>query len=158
MLFARVLAVVTGLYLLTVAWITLNPFPADPHENGLLEGLLAAFATTPLLRWIDYDVVEFTANILMFVPFGVLFTLRLGVWRWWLVLAMGAATTLTIEFVQLFMPERVSDPRDLLANTLGAALGIVIVVAGTVISGRIGRRRARTVAPVADVLTAAARP
>lgn len=144
MLLSRALGVVTGTYLLIVAWITLNPFPPDPHRNGLLEGLLAAFATTPLLGWIDYDVVEFTANVLMFVPMGILFTLLWGVWRWWLVLAVGAAATLIIEFIQLFLPERVSDPRDLLANTLGAALGILLVVLGSAIVHRRRMRRSKS--------------
>ncbi|CAM5275709.1 VanZ family protein [Leifsonia shinshuensis] len=134
----RVLLAVTAAYLLLVAWITLNPFPADPHRNTLLEGLLAAFAQAPLLAWIDYDVVEFTANILLFVPMGVLFALLLGRWRWGLAFAIGAAATLTIEFVQLFLPARVSDPRDLLANALGTALGIAVVAVSGVFAG--GRR------------------
>ena len=124
--------VLLAVYLLAVAWITLNPFPPDPHRNTLLEGLLAACASTPLLAWVDYDVVEFTANILLFVPMGVLLAVLLGRWRWWLAFALGAAATLTIEFVQLFLPARVSDPRDLLANALGTLVGIalVAVVAG----------------------------
>jgi glycopeptide antibiotics resistance protein len=124
-----VLSVVAAVYLAAVAWITLNPAPADPAGNPLLRSLLRAFAAVPSLRWVDYSVAEFTANILLFVPLGVLFTLLLGAWRWWLVLAIGAATTLTIEFVQLFLPARVSDPRDLLANTAGTLLGIAVVLA-----------------------------
>lgn len=123
----RVLFCVTAAYLLVVAWITLNPAPADPHRNPLLEGLLATFASTPLLTWIDYDVVEFTANVLLFVPVGLLFAVLLGRGRWWLAFALGVAMTLTIEFVQLFLPARVSDARDLLANTLGTLIGIGIV-------------------------------
>ena len=123
----RVLLVVTAAYLLLVAWITLNPAPADPHRNPLLEGLLATFASTPLLTWIDFDVVEFTANVLLFVPVGLLFAVLLGRGRWWLAFALGVAMTLTIEFVQLFLPARVSDARDLLANTLGTLIGIAIV-------------------------------
>ncbi|MFE4950240.1 VanZ family protein [Leifsonia sp. NPDC056665] len=128
----RVLLAVTAAYLLVVAWITLNPAPADPHRNPLLEGLLATFASTPLLTWIDYDVVEFTANVLLFVPVGLLFAVLLGRGRWWLAFALGVAMTLTIEFVQLFLPARVSDARDLLANTLGTLIGIGIaaVIAG----------------------------
>ena len=133
----RVLLAVTAAYLLLVAWITLNPFPADPHRNPLLEGLLAGFASTPPLAWIDYDVVEFTANILLFVPLGVLFAMLLGRGRWWLAFALGGAATLTIEFVQLFLPARVSDPRDLLANALGTLLGIAVVAVG------MGMRRRR---------------
>jgi glycopeptide antibiotics resistance protein len=123
----RVLLAVTAAYLLLVAWITLNPAPADPHRNPLLEGLLATFASTPLLTWIDFDVVEFTANVLLFVPVGLLFAVLLGRGRWWLAFALGVAMTLTIEFVQLFLPARVSDARDLLANTLGTLIGIGIV-------------------------------
>ncbi|MEN2738976.1 VanZ family protein [Microbacterium sp. X-17] len=123
----RVLLILISAYLLVVAWITLDPFPADPHRNTLLEGLLATFASTTLLAWIDFEVVEFTANVLLFVPVGVLFAMRLGRGRWWLAFALGVAMTLTIEFVQLFLPARVSDARDLLANTVGTLIGIGIV-------------------------------
>ena len=63
------------------------------------------------------------------IVFGVLllFTVLLSRWRWWLALAIGVAATLTIEFVQLFLPARFSDPRDLLANTLGTLAGIALV-------------------------------
>lgn len=140
----RVLALVTAVYLLAVAWITLNPFPPDPHRNGLLTSLLALFTETPLLSWVDYDVVEFTANILMFVPMGALLTLLLGRERWWLALALGVMATLTIEFVQLFLPARFSDARDLLANTLGTLLGIAIVLVVTAAAAARGRRTAAT--------------
>ena len=123
----RLLLAVTGLYLLAVAWITLNPFPGDPKRNAFLEGLLAAFAATPALAWIDYDVVEFTANIVLFVPMGVLLALLLGRGRRWLALSLGVAASLTIEFIQLFEPARVSDARDILANSLGAIIGIGLV-------------------------------
>ncbi|WP_426623597.1 VanZ family protein [Leifsonia sp. McL0607] len=127
----RLLLAVTGLYLLAVAWITLNPFPGDPHRNTFLEGLLTSFAATPALAWIDFDVVEFTANILLFVPMGVLLSVLLGRDRRWLALLLGVAASLTIEFVQLFEPARVSDPRDIVANSLGALIGIgLVLVAG----------------------------
>jgi glycopeptide antibiotics resistance protein len=133
------LVAVTGVYLLAVAWITLNPFPPDPHGNGLLKQLLAAFASTPALAWIDFDVVEFTANVVMFVPMGVLFTLLLGLRRWWLALLIGVASTCFIEGVQLFLPNRYSDVRDLVANTLGTLIGIAIVALVVVVGAR--RRR-----------------
>ena len=126
----RLLLAFTGLYLLAVACITLNPFPGDPKRNAFLEGLLAAFAATPALAWIDYDVIEFTANIVLFVPMGVLLALLLGRGRRWLALALGVAASLTIEFIQLFEPARVSDARDIIANSLGAIIGIGLVVAG----------------------------
>lgn len=135
----RLLLSVTGLYLLAVAWITLDPFPGDPKRNALLDGLLAWFAATPLLSWIDYDVVEFTANIVMFVPMGVLLALLLGRGRRWLALSLGVAASLTIEFIQLFEPARVSDARDIIANSLGTIIGICLVL---IAGGRRSRRDA----------------
>jgi glycopeptide antibiotics resistance protein len=137
----RLLLAVTGLYLLAVAWITLNPFPGDPKRNAFLEGLLASFAATPLLAWIDYDVVEFTANIALFVPMGVLLALLFGHGRRWLAVSLGIAASLVIEFVQLFEPARVSDARDIVANSLGTIIGVAVVV----IAG--GRRSRPDAAP-----------
>ena len=139
----RFLRILTAVYLLAVAWITLNPFPGDPHENGLFDQLLSVLAGTPGLTWVTYDVAEFSANVLLFVPMGVLLTLLLGVRNWWLALALGVAVTLTIEFAQLFLPARVSDPRDLLANTLGALIGIGVVTVAA--AARVRRAAAASV-------------
>ncbi|ANF33191.1 hypothetical protein A0130_17370 [Leifsonia xyli] len=125
-----VLPILTAVYLLAVAVITLDPRPPAPAGNPLLRALLRAVSSLPGFGWVDYDVAEFTVNILLFVPMGVLFTLLLGAWRWWLVVGIGVVATLVIEFVQLFLPARVSDPRDLAANTLGTLLGVAVVVLG----------------------------
>ncbi|WP_285113421.1 VanZ family protein [Leifsonia sp. fls2-241-R2A-40a] len=124
-----VLPALIVVYLAVVAYITLNPAPANPAGNPLLRSLLRALSQVPALAWVNYSVVEFTANILLFVPMGVLFTVLLGRWRWWLALGVGVVATLVIEFTQLFLPARVSDWRDLLANTLGTLIGIAIVFA-----------------------------
>ena len=121
-----VLSAVTVAYLAVVAWITLNPAPGDPAGNPLLRLLLRAVSAMPGLGWVDYAVAEFSANVLLFVPMGLLFTLVLGRWRWWLAVAIGVVATLTIEFVQLFLPARFSTASDLIANTLGTLLGVGI--------------------------------
>lgn len=124
-----VLRILIAVYLAAVAYITLNPAPADPAGNPLLRSLLRAVAAVPGLGWVDYSVAEFSANILLFVPMGLLFVLLLGAWRWWIAVALGVVATLSIEFVQRFLPERFSDPRDLLANTLGTLLGVALAAA-----------------------------
>ncbi|NUU05665.1 VanZ family protein [Leifsonia sp. C5G2] len=126
-----VLSVLTVVYLAAVAYITLNPAPGDPAGNPLLRSLLRAVSAVPGLGWVDYAVAEFTANILLFVPMGLLFTLLLGRWRWWLAVSLGIAATLGIEFVQLFLPARFTDARDVLANTLGTLIGAAVAFAVT---------------------------
>ena len=70
-------------------------------------------------------------NVLMFVPAGVFLVLLLGRRFWWLAILVGIAMTGAIEFSQQFIANRVSDPRDLVANALGAIAGAFIALALT---------------------------
>jgi glycopeptide antibiotics resistance protein len=89
--------------------------------------------------WQGYALIEFTGNIALFVPFGVLMLLwwrRLG----WLQAAVTAfAASVTIEVLQqVLRPERFASLSDVVANTLGGAAGGLLVVGGR----RLGRRSA----------------
>ncbi len=141
------LAAVTTAYLALVGWITLGPQPLDGDGQALLARIVDALAGIPLLARLDVPTVEFAANVAMFAPVGLLLVLLLGWRRWWLAVLVGLALTCTIEFAQQFLPTRVPDPRDLLANGLGTALG---AGAGVLLQGRAGgsarvraRRRSR---------------
>jgi VanZ family protein len=76
-----------------------------------------------------YIALEFVANIGLFVPFGILVRLAFARPPWWLVLLLGFATTLTIELVQSTLPTRFSTLSDVIANTLGTAVGLLLVLA-----------------------------
>ncbi|MFT2817774.1 VanZ family protein [Leifsonia sp. A12D58] len=136
---ARVfLTVGTALYLAFVAWVTLGPQPLDDDGTSWLRTLTGSFAGNSATAWITYDVVEFTANIAMFVPLGWLFLSLLGARRWWLALLFGIIFTCFIEFFQQFLPTRVPDLRDIIANSLGATIGVGIGLA--IIGVRSSRR------------------
>lgn len=79
----------------------------------------------------DYGLVEFSANIVMFVPFGVFwFLLAAKGWRW-IGPAAGIILSVSIEVAQfLFLPQRFASPYDVLANGLGALLGTVLAWIG----------------------------
>jgi len=125
------IAVATAAYLAFIAWVTLGPQPYDPSTAGLLDRVLALLQSTPATAWMTFDVVEFTANIVLFLPLGALLVLLLGARRWWVALALAVALTCGIELAQgAWLPTRVSDPRDVVANSTGAALGIALVLAG----------------------------
>jgi glycopeptide antibiotics resistance protein len=132
----RILGLVTVCYLGVVGWITLGPQPLDDRGLGILRSVLSLLAGSDLTRWITYDVVEFGANVAMFVPIGVLFLLLAGRRTWWLALAGGVATTCAIEFAQLFLPGRFSDVRDIVANSLGTLLGLLAAVLVLALLGR----------------------
>ncbi len=138
-----VLAVLSVLYLFVLGWVTLNPAPPQPGSFGLFRSLLRFFASHESTAWLTYDRVEFLANIALFVPVGVLVLLMFGRRWWWVGIVIGLLLTLGIEGAQQLLPTRVPDPRDLVANTLGAALGSVITLVLTTPAAIRARRAAR---------------
>jgi glycopeptide antibiotics resistance protein len=123
-----VLSVVTLAYLGVVGFITLGPQPLDDGSTSLVWRLLGFFARFDATSWITYSALEFWSNVAMFLPVGLFFLLLLGRRRWWLAVVLGIVLTCGIEFAQQFIPSRVSDPRDILANSVGAFAGVVIAL------------------------------
>ncbi|WP_127792803.1 VanZ family protein [Agromyces sp. LHK192] len=70
-----------------------------------------------------YAFVEFTANIVLFVPLGLLLSLAGWHLPFWAIVLIGLVSTCVIEAVQLAIPGRYSTLSDVVANTLGTALG-----------------------------------
>jgi len=78
---------------------------------------------------VTYLGVEAVANVVMFVPFGVLVGLLAPARAWWAVVLLGAATATLIETVQLWLPTRYPTVQDVVMNTLGAAVGVGVPAA-----------------------------
>lgn len=145
-MFARhpLLSLVTFAYLALVGWTTLTPAVENAQE-GLLWDLAVLFDGYAATEWLTFNTLEFLANIALFVPFGLFFVLLLGRRRWWLAMLFGVALTCGIEFVQLYIPNRVSDVRDVVSNSSGALIGTLLALVLT--AGRARRdRRARRAA------------
>jgi len=131
-----ILAVVTFCYLLLVGWLTLGPQPLDASGRGFLHRLIRFISGDNTLDWITYALVEFTANIALFIPVGVLFVLMLGRRRWWLAVILGIALTVSIEAAQLVLPDRVTDPRDVVSNSIGSTIGVAIVLGASAVRAK----------------------
>ncbi|MAS54502.1 MAG: VanZ family protein [Nocardioides sp.] len=134
------LSLTTFAYLGFVGWVTLTPISSAPTSSDFIERVLARLQRHDDLSWLTYDRAEFLANIALFVPVGLFLLLLVGTRFWW-VAGLGAfVLTSVIENVQRSIPGRVPDERDVLANTAGALLGILI---GLVLTFPATRRRAR---------------
>jgi glycopeptide antibiotics resistance protein len=87
--------------------------------------------------WVTPGYYGALLNLLMFVPLGALAVLLTGR-AWWLVTIAAAAASGLIELSQRAWLARVGDWHDVVANTLGALLGAVVVS----LLARAGSRRA----------------
>jgi VanZ family protein len=134
------LSLLTFAYLGFVGWVTLTPVSAAPTSSDLVYRVLARIQRHPDLAWVTYDRLEFWANVALFVPVGLFFLLLFGTRLWVLAVPASFALTAAIETAQRSIPGRVPDPRDLVANTTGALLGIG---AGLLVTWPAARRRKR---------------
>ncbi|NIJ06230.1 VanZ family protein [Frigoribacterium faeni] len=119
-----VLLLLTLAYLALVGWMTLRPEVYGERTSNLLWRALGFFSRHDETAWITFDRVEFTSNVIMFLPMGALVVLLLPRRFWWLGVVVGFAASWGIESYQSsYLDGRVSDVRDLVSNTLGATVG-----------------------------------
>lgn len=143
-----ILTVLTFAYLALVGWVTLSP-QSTIEQGSLLWRLAALLDRIPGADWFTFSRLEFLANVTMFVPVGLFFVLLLGRSRWWLSILLGVAMTVGIELAQQSIAGRVSDPRDVVANSLGAVIGTLLALLLTASKARRIRREARLSTPSA---------
>ena len=148
-----VLALLTGGYLAFVAWLTLTPQAYASDHIAIIYRVLAVAHRHGYLLFIDDRRLEFLANIALFVPVGMFLMLLFGTRLWWVALAASFAMTTAIEVAQRSIPGRVPDERDLIANGLGAIIGVLIALVLTAPAALRRRRRRRAKAAHAEPVT-----
>jgi glycopeptide antibiotics resistance protein len=127
----RVKILSTTLFLYAVAVIAVTVFPIRPHPASYWAGE----PWWTMIHWIpgDVDAPSSVLNVIMFVPYGVLVPL---VWRAAdavrKLALLAALSSTAIELTQLVLgvtvgSRRTVDINDVLANTAGALLGLLIL-------------------------------
>ncbi len=120
------LSVVTTAYLAFVGWVTLTPASDAPTQSDLVLRVLARLQRYDHMEWLTYDRAEYLANVALFLPVGLFLLLLFGTRFWWLAVASALVMTSLIETAQRGIPGRVSDERDIAANTMGAVVGVAV--------------------------------
>lgn len=121
---ARTIAAV--LAVAAVAALTLGPRALVAPARGEFMRVMDA-AAAPLLAAVPYGDPERTLNVVMFVPLGATIALLLRRRSWPLAILAGFALSACVEYAQGSIPGRVPDPADVLWNTVGGAIGVVVV-------------------------------
>jgi uncharacterized membrane protein YfcA len=128
-------AIAAAAYLALVGYVTFGPVPWQTTPNESAKGVLSPRTWLDPATWAYGSQLEFLANVLMFVPVGVLLCLALPRVAAPALALTAVAIAAAIEIGQLPL-DRVSDPRDLVANSAGAAVG---VLAGSLLRRRLRR-------------------
>ncbi|SEB93963.1 VanZ like family protein [Paramicrobacterium humi] len=115
-------------YALALAVVAFLPTPVDGGAAPFLERLIT-WSQARGMPWLTYGMLEFAANVAVFSPFGFLLALALGRRYWWLAIVLCPLASVAIEIAQyLLFPARVASARDVIANSSGALIGILLAL------------------------------
>ena len=112
-----------------VLWVTMSPTPINLGREDAIRKLLALLHDNGVPEWFGYSKLEFTANIAMFAPLGLLIGLALPRRGVWLGLLLAPAFSGVIELAQaLLLSQRTASVQDVVANSIGGWIGLLIAV------------------------------
>jgi glycopeptide antibiotics resistance protein len=121
-------AIALAIYLLAVLTFTFFPRPIleSGNPSAIAEYLQTHANFFYKILYADTHLVAI-ANLFMLTPFVYLAKLVFPKVKLIKLFLLGVVLSLVIEFSQLFIPGRVSDPVDFLANSVSVLLGIFLV-------------------------------
>jgi len=109
---------------------TMWPTPLDQGFESSVTRLLDVLHRNGIPQWFGYNKLEFSANVLMFVPLGFLVSMLLPVRVWWLALLILPGISVGIELTQAFaLSARFATVSDVIANSTGGFIGAFLAVA-----------------------------
>ena len=116
-----------------LAMLTLTPSRVEERMPNLLDLVLRAARR---LGWesLDFTRLEILANVAVFVPVGALAFVLVPRRVWALSLVVGPALSAAIELTQrVALPHRAATLSDIVANSSGATLGVVLAIICTLL-------------------------
>lgn len=117
-------------YAAVILLMTMSPTPVDRGYESSIDRLLDMLHRGGVPEWFGYSALEFTANLAMFVPLGLLIGLALPQRIAWHGLILLPAFSAGIELTQaLLLSQRYATIEDVIANSIGGWIGLLIVFA-----------------------------
>jgi glycopeptide antibiotics resistance protein len=122
-----IVLVMLGAYALIVALATLTPTPLDQGFESSVDRVLAVLHRHGVPDWFGYNTLEFSANIVMFLPLAFLISLLMPFRWWWLAFLAAPALSVAIELTQhALLDARFATANDVIANSTGAVIGTLL--------------------------------
>lgn len=113
----------------TAALVVFWPSPVDASIRHEIARVIEELHERGVPAFVNYEFIEFSANVVMFLPIGVVLGLALPV-RWCVfAFVLGPAISAGVEYAQLNLLEaRYASPYDVIANSIGATIGVVVAL------------------------------
>jgi glycopeptide antibiotics resistance protein len=110
-----------------LALVAFWPSPIDQPVSDDLSRILKFLHSHGIPVWFSYKFVEAAANVVLFIPLGVVASLGYAEKRWWQIGIFGLIVSGCIELGQLlFLHNRFASVQDLVTNTGGAVIGALL--------------------------------
>ncbi|MGT2756648.1 VanZ family protein [Streptococcus ovuberis] len=120
----RLISSTLALYLLVLIWLILFKLALGPYELPRMRSLnLIPFAQSQ--NWDgSLHIKEIVANVLVFLPFGLLVKRHQSDWsvRW--IVGLGLGLSFLLESLQYLLATGASDLTDVLTNGFGVLMGV----------------------------------
>jgi glycopeptide antibiotics resistance protein len=128
--------------LVPLSLIAFWPNPVDAPVQGQLADVLNFLHAHEVPAWVNYQFVEASANVILFVPVGVAAGLAYPTRHWWQIGILGLLVSVGIELGQLFfLHNRFASLADIVTNTGGAVVGALLA---SLVLSRLQARRLST--------------
>lgn len=115
--------------LVPLALIAFWPSPVDQPVQGQLADVLKILHAHGIPPWFNYQFVEASANVALFIPLGAVAAMAFPKKPWWQIGILGLCVSGCIELGQLlFLHNRFASLQDVVTNTSGALIGALLAV------------------------------
>lgn len=112
-----------------LALVAFWPTPVDQPFGEQFAKILNFLHHHGIPQWLNYNFVEKSANVALFLPVGFVAALAFRNKQWWQIGAFGMLVSGCIELGQfLFLHSRFASPSDVMTNTSGAVIGALLAV------------------------------
>jgi glycopeptide antibiotics resistance protein len=113
-----------ALYLLILLWLVLFKFSLD--LSSVLDYQTRSLNLIPFADISRHNVRETIYNFVVFIPFGLLLSVNLKRATFWRRLAIIFLFSLAVETIQFVFAIGVTDITDVITNTFGGFLGLIL--------------------------------
>lgn len=76
----------------------------------------------------EHILAESIMNVVVFIPLGMLLKIAFRSIRWWQMISVGCATSISIEILQFAFKRGYAETDDVIHNTLGCFIGYGIIM------------------------------